>query len=970
MFRRAEQAHGESTDSFVRRLKELAVACEFGDNEDECIRDHVIDKCTSDALRRRLLGEKDLKLTDLQEIARAMETADDQSANMEKSTDNAVEKSMEEESDSNMCIDTDSDSAEKMDDTRCKAVWTQEEDENLKILVSNLGKEDWKTIGCFFPGRTGIECMNRWKKHLDPELLNGNWTKEEDEKIKELVGKYGTKQWALISKHLKGRLGRKCRERWYNHLDPQVSKKYWTDEEDLIVFKAHSILGNRWAEIARLLPGRTDYSVKNRWNCSLRQKAEMGLFRSEADSVSLDIQQFDKGEANFKCDVVLDTEPVTPGVVRLDKEKKQECQKSKQKMNVPPPQTSASVREFSPSPSLPRSSISSPSSSSGTLPAAVDQKKLVNAALRMIAEDMLPLSFVEGVGFRSFMSTISPEYNKLSQCSIGLQLYDEVERTIKPQLIRDLKARTEFHENAVHVTLDLWAGDESQLEEEAIVIVQLHFVSESWQIRRPIVAFRHLSRKNLCTAVASELEGVLLSYGIFPHSIGYILTNQAKETLTENKLFCDYKIMCSSNRGEPDGDDIVAFLSDQMPEMESPFSELQFGTMTTCIAKTLQLVIKEALKNSRVVENLLSQVHNVIAFFRSNAYWSEVLLSEFNVSLCPSSHCRWNSMMLSLRRMVEESAWSSIVTLLAQARIEASDTASAPPLVIVKREQVIDILGLLEPFEEALQVLQGNGVTVSFIIPSLVGLDKTLEGCVTNYTHFNKALRTGLHTHFQSLIQQKDMILAALLEPRIKLQPFSDAKLEDNTGFLTPPSKYEARTIMEATLESTTASVSLSVEAAKTQIDQELQKELSAKEENQDNTLMEASGASSDESDCDRISGNDLKRKSIFNFLQPPAKTMKKSEFDVYMSEPLLESMSSLLYWKSATRFPLLQSIAKRLLAAPATAGGFERLCPMAACIVRAERNRLPPHTTERLLLYKNSLKTKTVKKPNGVTKH
>lgn len=61
-------------------------------------------------------------------------------------------------------------------------------------------------------------------------------------------------------------------------------------------------------------------------------------------------------------------------------------------------------------------------------------------------------------------------------------------------------------------------------------------------------------------------------------------------------------------------------------------------------------------------------------------------------------------MMLSLRRMVQESAWSAIMTLLAQARTEANDTASAPPLVRVKREQVIDILGHLERFGEAMQV--------------------------------------------------------------------------------------------------------------------------------------------------------------------------------------------------------------------------------------------------------------------------
>lgn len=61
-------------------------------------------------------------------------------------------------------------------------------------------------------------------------------------------------------------------------------------------------------------------------------------------------------------------------------------------------------------------------------------------------------------------------------------------------------------------------------------------------------------------------------------------------------------------------------------------------------------------------------------------------------------------------------------------------------------------------------------MTISYIIPSLIGLDKALETLDTNYTHFNRALRSGLCIHFQDLIHQNEMIIATVLDPRIKLQ--------------------------------------------------------------------------------------------------------------------------------------------------------------------------------------------------------
>ena len=101
--------------------------------------------------------------------------------------------------------------------------------------------KNWKKISSYFKERTDVQCLHRWQKVLNPSLVKGPWTKEEDEIVMRMVEKCGPRNWSNIAKFLPGRIGKQCRERWHNHLNPFIKKERWSEEEDSIIVDAHKL---------------------------------------------------------------------------------------------------------------------------------------------------------------------------------------------------------------------------------------------------------------------------------------------------------------------------------------------------------------------------------------------------------------------------------------------------------------------------------------------------------------------------------------------------------------------------------------------------------------------------------------------------------------------------------------------------------------------------------------------------------
>lgn len=163
--------------------------------------------------------------------------------------------------------------AEKNHASAKQLKWTPEEDKQLTEAVKIFGNCNWQQVASLLPGRTGQQCLHRYSKSLHPNIKRSKWTAEEDDLVRRAVQLYGMGNWTKVRRLVPGRTDMQCRERWCNILHPSVNRTPLSEEETDMLMSLVKEHGPKWSFLARLMPGRTDNHLRRHYTNIINKEA-------------------------------------------------------------------------------------------------------------------------------------------------------------------------------------------------------------------------------------------------------------------------------------------------------------------------------------------------------------------------------------------------------------------------------------------------------------------------------------------------------------------------------------------------------------------------------------------------------------------------------------------------------------------------------------------------------------------------
>ncbi len=185
--------------------------------------------------------------------------------------------------------------------------WSKDDDSRLtEIMKKYKNPRDWEPIAKEHGmGKTAKDCHERWIRYLKPGVRKGQWTDQEDSIVIDAVQNSSEQpftRWSDLAQRLPGRVGKQIRDRWVNHLNPNINHLPFSREDDLLLWEGHQKLGKRWVEISSksFNSTRSENHIKNRWYSASFKKFIANEFGPDAYSGGKSKGKDDKAKSKSK----------------------------------------------------------------------------------------------------------------------------------------------------------------------------------------------------------------------------------------------------------------------------------------------------------------------------------------------------------------------------------------------------------------------------------------------------------------------------------------------------------------------------------------------------------------------------------------------------------------------------------------------------------------------------------------------
>lgn len=368
-------------------------------------------------------------------------------------------------------------------------------------------------------------------------------------------------------------------------------------------------------------------------------------------------------------------------------------------------------------------------------------KKITKLIAEMLALDLQPSTVVENVGLNRLLEYLQPQYSLPPSSYFTSTAIPEMYESVKEVVLTHLK---EAEGGIIHFTTSVWIGSQTQ----EYLILTAHWVSFESQVLPQGQDFH-------CSALL----------GVASIDCDYNMLNIQKQL----EYLWDTWMGSSGLK--------IGFTVTDNQTIRNVLESCDHTTMQ-CFVHNIDLIVNEAIKSQRMVQNLLSIARKICERVHRSAKAKEKLAELQKVYQLPENQLvqdvpsKWKTSYFMLERLVEQK----------KAIDEMSIECNFRELISCDQWEVMgSVCNALKPFVVACREMSNRTATLGQVIPLIHILNRKIDMLfdeTMGIDNMLKSLKEALVTRMSPTLHDPRYIWATMLDPRYKTSLFTEEEAE------------------------------------------------------------------------------------------------------------------------------------------------------------------------------------------------